>query len=67
MNFIQLVKRHIGQEVEVITAKERISGELASVDYFSITLKISPDTDDPKSELILIPVQVVELIRVKDT
>lgn len=65
MNFIQLVKRHIGQEVEVITAKERISGELASVDYFSITLKVLQGTDEPQNELILIPVQVVELIRVK--
>ncbi|WP_435922644.1 hypothetical protein [Paenibacillus sp. DYY-L-2] len=65
MNFIRLVKRHIGQEVEVITAKERISGELASVDYFSLTLKVSPDKYDLQNELVLIPVQVVELIRVK--
>lgn len=67
MNFIQLAKRHIGQEVEVITAKERISGELASVDYFSITLKVLQGTDEPQNELILIPVQVVELIRVKSS
>lgn len=65
MNFIQLTKRHIGHEVEVITAKERISGELASVDYFSLTLKVSPETNDLQSDLVLIPVQVVELIRVK--
>lgn len=67
MNFIQLAKRHIGHEVEVITAKERISGELASVDYFSLTLKVSPETNDLQSDLVLIPVQVVELIRVKSS
>lgn len=67
MNFISLVKRHIGEKVEVITAKERISGELASVDYFSLTLKIAPETNDLQSELVLIPVQVVELIRVKSS
>ncbi|WP_433943749.1 hypothetical protein [Paenibacillus sp. SN-8-1] len=64
MNFHNLAQGFIGNEVEVLTPNDLISGTLISVGDTTLLLKVPPVIYGPPTDLAIIPLQAVEFIRV---
>lgn len=64
MDFLDLARGLIGNDVEVLTANDIISGILIAVDNNALTLRVPPVIYGPPTEIALIPTSAVEFIRV---